>query len=179
MSAEEFLRFRGEPGKRYELVDGELVEMSPPGGVHGEISLEIGALVRNFVRPLGLGVVYAAETGFLLRRNPDQVRAPDVAFVTRSRLPEGRSPEGWIPPAPDFAVEVVSPNDTAAEAQERVDDWLNAGTQVVWLVYPSKRNVMIFCGLDRVERRSGDDELDAEPVLPGFRCKLSERFPSA
>jgi Uma2 family endonuclease len=176
MTAEEFQTFRGEPDKRYELVDGELTEMSPPGGVHGEVSYDAGFVIGQFVRPRRLGVVYAAETGFLLRRNPDRVRAPDAAFVARGRLPDGRSPQGWIPLAPDFAVEVVSLNDTAAEVQDRVDDWLRAGTQVVWVLYPSNGSALIFRGLDRIERRFGDDDLDAEPVLPGFRCKLSELF---
>lgn len=177
MTAEEFQCFIGEPDKRYELVDGELIEMSPPGGEHGETALEVGAIIRNFVRPRNLGRVYAAETGFRLRTSPDLVRAPDVAFVARGRLPTGRSPQGYLPLAPDFVVEVVSPNDTASEIFDRVDDWLRAGTSVVWAVYPSKTMTLIFRGLDRIDRRSADAELDAEPVLPGFRCKVRDLFP--
>lgn len=126
MTAEEFESFVGEPGKCWELVDGEVVEMSPPGGVHGEISLEAGALLRNYVRPRNLGVVYTAETGFILRRDPDLVRAPDVAFVDRNRLPRGRSLEGYVPVAPDVVVEVVSPHDGASDVQSRIDTWLQA-----------------------------------------------------
>jgi len=176
MTADELLTFHGEPGKRYELADGELIEMSPPGGEHGETTFNAGRLIGNFVAPSNLGVVYAAETGFRLRQNPDHVRAPDVAFLRRDRLPEGKSPRGYVPVAPDFVVEVVSPGDTAHEVQERVDDWLQAGTPLVWVVYSSPRSVFIFRGLDRIERRFGDEELDAEPVLPGFRCKVSDLF---
>ena len=179
MTAEEFFRYAGEPGKRFELVDGELIEVSPPGGQHGEIALEIGAIVRNFVRQRGLGAVYAAETGFILRRGPDLVRAPDVAYVSRARLPDGRSPVGYIPLAPDFVVEVVSPSDAASDVQARVDEWLQAGTAVVWVVYPAVQAVFVFHGLDRIERRSSEDELDAEPVLPAFRCQVRELFPDA
>lgn len=178
MTIEEFEQFTGEPDKRYELVDGEIVEMSPPGGVHGETSLEAGAILRNYVRPKNLGVVYAAETGFIVRREPQLVRAPDVAFVARERLPEGRSPEGYVPLAPDFVVEVVSPNDSAKDVQARIDTWLKAGVKNLWAVYPATRVVMIHRGLDRIDRKSGDEELDAEPAVPGFRCKVSDLFPS-
>jgi len=79
--------------------------------------------------------------------------------------------------APDFVVEVVSPNDTARDVEERIDTWLQFGTLVAWALYPP-RTVYIYRGLDRVERRSADDELDAEPTLPGFRCRVSDLFPS-
>jgi Uma2 family endonuclease len=176
VTADELLLYRGDPAKRYELVDGELIEMSAPGGEHGETAFNAGRLIGNFVAPSKLGVVYAAETGFRLRQSPDHVRAPDVAFVRRDRLPEGKSPRGYLPLAPDFVVEVVSPGDTAHEVQDRVDEWLQAGTLIVWVVYSSPKSVYIFRGLDRIERRSGDEELDAEPVLPGFRCKVSGLF---
>ncbi len=177
MTAEELSRFTGDLARRYELVDGELIEMSPPGGEHGEITFEIGGVIRDFVRPRHLGKLYAAETGFLIQQSPDKVRAPDVAFVSRARLPEGTSPPGYVPLAPDFVVEVVSPSDSAQDVQARVDDWLKAGTQVVWTVYPGIRTVLVFRGLEQIERKSVDDDLDAEPVLPGFRCKARDLFP--
>lgn len=178
MSAEDLLHYTGDPSKRYELVDGEVIEMSPPGGEHGETTFEIGGVIRDFVRPRHLGRLYAAETGFLIQRSPDKVRAPDVAFVSRDRLPEGHSPPGYVPLAPDFVVEVVSPNDAAQDVQARVDDWLKAGTQIVWTVYPGIRTVLVFRGPGQIDRKSADDEeLDAEPVLPGFRCKVRDLFP--
>jgi Uma2 family endonuclease len=178
MTAEELEQFEGEPDKRYELVDGELIAIAPAGGQHGEHTFEVSALIGDFVRPRRLGKIYAAETGFILRRSPDLVRAPDVAFIANERLPNNRSPEGFIPIAPDFVVEVVSPSDRAAKIQRRIDDWLKAGTTVVWALYASTRTVFIYRRLDRIDRRSGDDELDVEPVLPGFRCKVSDLFPT-
>ncbi|MGH2460351.1 MAG: Uma2 family endonuclease [Chloroflexota bacterium] len=178
MSAEDLLCFTGDPAKRYELADGEVIEMSPPGGEHGKVTMGAGALVFGFARQRQLGTVYAAETGFLIQRSPDRVRAPDVAFVARDRLPEGHSPPGYVPLAPDFVVEVVSPNDSALDVQARVDEWLKAGTQIAWTVYPGIRTVLVFRGLGQIERKSADDdELDAEPVLPGFRCKVRDLFP--
>src|SRR5258708_7380598 len=109
MTAEEFEQFEGELDKRYELVDGELIEMPPAGGQHGEVAHELSVFIDGFVRPRRLGKIYAAETGFILRRSPALVRAPDVAFIANARLPGNRSPEGFIQIAPDFVVEAISP----------------------------------------------------------------------
>lgn len=176
MTAEEFLHFRGEPGKLYELIDGELIEMSPPGARHGEVAGEVFGVIRDYVRPRRLGRVYAAETGFLVRRSPDRVRAPDVAFVSMDRLPEGRSPEGYLAVPPDFVAEVVLPNDTAREVQQRIDEWLQAGASAVMVVYPESKTVFLWRGLNVVERRSGDEEVSLDPAIPGFRCSVAEFF---
>src|SRR5689334_12992362 len=136
MTADELLRMPGESGKRYELLHGELRTMAPAGYQHGKVASAIDALVRDYVIAHKLGDVVAAETGFLLARNPDHVRAPDCAFVAAGRLPPGPGPVGYAELAPDFVAEVVSPGDSASEVQERVDDWLRAGTKVLWVVYP-------------------------------------------
>ncbi len=176
LTADEFWAFAGSPDKRYELIDGEVVEMSPPGAEHGGTAFQIGLLVGNFVRQHHLGRLYAAETGFQIRQAPDRVRAPDLAFIARSRLPTGPNPARYLAMAPDLVVEVISPGDTAIEVQQRVDDWLRAGTAVVWVVYPSSQAVLVWRGLDRADRRANDQELDAEPVLPGFRCYVRDLF---
>ena len=92
--------------------------------------------------------VFAAETGFILRRNPDTVRAPDASFVSAGRLPPGDLPGGFLEIAPDLAVEVVSPGDTAREVQEKVEDWLRSETHLVWAVYPATRSVTIHRTLE-------------------------------
>ena len=176
MSAEELLHFQGTPDKRYELVNGKLIELPLAGGQHGALAAEIGSAIYTFVHLHRLGPVFAPGTGFVLHRSPDLVRAPDVAFVTSNRLPVEDVPDGFIELAPDFVVEVVSPSDTANAVQTRIDDWLRAGSAIVWAVYPASHTVFIHRGLDHIERRSGDDELDAEPVLPGFRVRANEIF---
>ena len=130
LTAEELLRLPGT-GYRYELVKGELIKMPPAGAEHGGVSIKIASRLNVYVEAHKLGAVFAAETGFWLRRDPDTVRAPDAAFLTQERLSEGRLPKGYFEGAPDLVVEVVSPNDTASEVQAKVEDWLRAGARLV------------------------------------------------
>src|SRR5258706_2691268 len=117
-----------DDGWRYELVDGGLRGVSPAGQEHGRVAMNLGSRLAQFVRERALGVVFAAETGFLIRRQPDTVRAPDVAFVSSARQ---SAAEGFFPGAPDLAVEVVSPSDSFVEVEEKVLEWLGAGSQAV------------------------------------------------
>src|SRR5690606_13059569 len=117
--------------------------------------------------------VYAAETGFIIARNPDRVRAPDVAFVRRERLLK-EPQRGFFEGPPDLAVEVVSPNDTHAEVAAKVEQWLAAGTVSVWVVDPLNRTLDLHRGGSAIVRLHQDDELRDEPTLPGFALKLIE-----
>ena len=163
-------------GKRTELVEGELVVMGPAGGRHGRIANIISYFLTQFSRDRQWGLVFAAETGFLLRRAPDTVRAPDVAFVSSERLGTGEAPAGFLELAPDLAVEVVSPSDSAADVQGQVEDWLGAGTQLVWVVYPDTRSVTVYRSLHEVEVLSEPAALDGAPVLTDFAVPVGDLF---
>lgn len=165
-------------GRRYELVDGELVEMSPTGGEHGGLAIWLGSLLVPFIRARGLGRVVGTDTGFILSTNPDRVRALDIGFLSRERWP-GPLPKKFIPIAPDLAVEVVSPGDTASEIQEKVIEYLQAGTRLVWVLYPSNRTVNVFPtdGAPRLLDIHG--VLDGGDVLPGFQLSVRELFEGA
>lgn len=126
---------------RYELVRGELKKMPPAGQVHGEYALSIGASLRAHARTNGLGKAYGAETGFKLESDPDHVRAPDAAFVSNARLERIGESTGFALGAPDLAIEVMSPNDRYTEVDEKVADWLAAGTLAVVVVDPRSRTV--------------------------------------
>ena len=97
------------PSGLWELVDGRVVSVSPAGARHGDVVARVTRLLANFVDARRLGKVLAGDAGFILRRDPDTVRAPDVAFVTAARLP-GRPPAEFMSGAPDLAIEIISPN---------------------------------------------------------------------
>jgi len=167
---------RFHDGLRHELVRGELRTMSPAGSEHGVIVVTITLLVGQFVKAQQLGVVFGAETGFKITADPDTVRAPDIAFVQRDRVPPAGIPVTFWPGAPDLAIEVVSPSDTLEGVEDKVADWLDAGTRAVWVVKPRRRNVSIFRKLDEVRILTEGDEIDGQEILPGFRCRVAEFF---
>lgn len=164
--------------RRLELVEGEIIERSLRGG---EVAGNLGGILWNYVHEHQLGRLSAAETGYVLWKNPDPdgrdtVRAPDMGFVRMERAPE---PFGkrFVPFAPDLAVEVVSPGDTAAEIEFKVSQYLQYGAQVVWVVYPATRAIMVH-RRDHIRRLTDDDTLDGEAVLPGFQVRVSAIFPT-
>src|SRR5205807_4190515 len=114
---------------RCELIDGVLIELSPPGGEHAGIASEINGLLREFVKPRGLGRV-VGEMGFVLRRDPDTVRAPDVAFIRAEHIPPTGLGRGFWDGSPDLVIEVISPSNTASEMQGKLRDWIEGGARL-------------------------------------------------
>ena len=161
---------------RYELVKGELYEMPPAGASHGSVAMQIGALLSVHVNAHRLGWTFAAETGFVLGRNPDTVRAPDASFVGRDRLPAGELTAGFLELAPDLAVEVVSPGDREREVRDKVKSWLGAGTRTVWVLYPATHRVTVCQAARGVVTLSSEDTLDGGDVVPGFSCVVGDLF---
>ena len=169
MSADELLRLPPD-GWRYELVRGELRKMSPSGEEHGFVALNIGASLKDHVKQHSLGRAYGAETGFRISRDPDTVLAPDAAYVRAERVAPTRK---YFEGPPDAAFEVVSPNDTYAEVQEKTAEWLRGGCRVVVVVDPKSKTV-------RVHRADGSsdvtDVLVIDDVIPGWKVALREIF---
>jgi len=173
MTAEELFARSSQLG-RCELIEGELVKMSPTGESHAGLAGEIGHHLRLHVKERDLGKVYP-EVGFLLARDPDTVREPDVAYIAKDRLPEARGPK-FIPIPPDLAVEVNSPNDTAGDVVAKVQLWLAHGTRAVWVVDPKSKTVTTYHpdGSARVVHHN--QTLTGGDVLPGFELPLSQLF---
>jgi Uma2 family endonuclease len=169
LTAEEFAVL---PVDRAELVDGEVVEMAPVGGTHGEVAGNAYFELRRWAREGGRGYVLV-ETGYVLSRDPDTVRAPDVSFLSRERVE--RLPDGLVDGAPDLAVEVLSPGDAAMDVAAKVDVYLAAGCRAVWVVNPRARHVTVHTpgGASHVFRES--DAL-AGDYLPGFSCRVADLF---
>ncbi len=171
MTAEELLE-TNIPNKATELVRGRLVVREPPGSRHGTVAMNLAVRLANHVEPLGAGQIFAAETGFTLFRAPDTVRAPDIAFVRRERLPDP-VPAGYLEFAPDLVVEVLSPGDRPGEVLAKVGDWLEAGARLVWVIDPQRSIARVY-RLDGSETSiTADSQLDGEDVLPGFTCPLA------
>jgi Uma2 family endonuclease len=175
MTAEELLAMPKD-GFRYELLKGELKKMSPAGFDHGAVGMSLSMLLAQYVKAHNLGVVCMAKTGFKIAANPDTVLAPDVSFVRRQRIPQSGRPKAFWPGAPDLAVEVVSPGDTKREVAEKVQDWLKAGSDAVWVVNPKNRTVTIHRPQTEAITLGENDELDGQTVVPGFRCLVAEIF---
>ena len=175
MTADQLLRLH-VPGKHFELVRGELIEMTPPGIEHARIMSRIDRRLGTYVEQHGLGEVLVGDGGFWIEHDPDTVRGPDVAFIAKERVPPGGVPKGYWDGAPDLVVEIVSPGDSATEVQSKVEDWLRAGARAVWVFYPGRRSVVTHDAAGGTQVLFEDDVLDGAPVLPGFTCKVSELF---
>lgn len=175
MTAEELIMLpRGQ--KRYELVKGELIEMSPAGHKHGRIVVNLTVPLGSYVKAHNLGVVYGAETGFKLAVNPDTVRAPDVAFVSGEQVARVGDPEGYWPGAPDLAVEILSPGDRVSEVEQKVKEYVEAGARLIWVVSQKLRHVTVYRSLTDIRVLTEKDALDGEDVIPGFSLDVTEIF---
>lgn len=175
MTADELLAMPGD-GYRYELVKGELKRIPPTGGEHGTTVMFVSIPLGRFVLENDLGIVFGAETGFKIAADPDTVRAPDFAYVSRERIPESGIPKGYWVGAPDLAVEVISPGDIYGEVEEKVIEWLDAGTRMVIVVNPRHRTATVYRSRNNVKILADSDELSGEDVLPGFSCQVSQFF---
>jgi Uma2 family endonuclease len=176
MTADELLAMPDD-GNRYELVRGELICMSPsfilPSAVSGNVYLEVG----TFVRRHRLGMCGTAEGGFRLGSDPDTVRAPDVWFIRAGRIPADGLPESFWPGAPDLAIEVLSPSDRFVDVMRKVQEYLAAGAQLVWVIDPKGRSAAAFTPECMPLLLGEDDALEGGDLLPGFTLRLGDVLP--
>lgn len=175
MTAEEFLNYPLPDGKA-ELVRGELRVTPPAGGPHGVAASNLVFMLTAHARQKGLGRVFADGTGYQLLRLPHTVRVPDASYVRADRLPEQGIGPGLMQLAPDLAIEVLSPSETASELEEKLDDYTAAGTPLIWVIDPVRRTVMIVAADAPVRWLREGETLDGGSVIPGFSCAVSEIF---
>ena len=175
LTAEEFAALPSE-GLRLELIRGEIRAMPPAFADHGDTVGALHVILGAYIRAQRLGKIYGAETGFLLARNPDTVRAPDIAFIQTVRLTPEASAPNWNPVVPDLVVEVVSSRDREREIAEKVRMWLDAGGRMVWVVYRVRRTIEVFRPGQSATVLSEQDALDGMDVVPGFSTPIAEIF---
>jgi Uma2 family endonuclease len=176
MTAEDLDAMGPEAEKRYEIIDGVLIEVEGMGGRHGRLSARLVVHLGGHVQRNELGEIFTEATRFKLKHDPDVVVMPDVSFIRADRLPPGDVWERTVPIPPDFATEIASPNDTATEVRRKAQRLLDAGVRLVWIVWPKRREVSVL-RLGQPELVVGESgELDGGDVIPGFRLPVASIF---
>ncbi len=168
MTLEEFLESDLED---YEYVKGELVPVPPTSAEHGRISTNLFLPLGVYVRKNQLGDVYMPDTGFTVG---ERIMIPDIAFISRERIPADMSKAFLIPP--DLAVEVVSRTDALHRVEENAFAYLEAGTQLVWVLKPVSKTVTVYRSETNITLLTRDDTLTGEDVVEGFSCQVAELF---
>jgi Uma2 family endonuclease len=174
VTAEEFSRIPNDD-YHYELVEGRVVRVSPPGSRHAVLTTRIARLLEQHAEANHLGAVMAVG-GFKIATDPDTVREPDIAFVNRRRIPETGVPDGYWPGPPDLAIEIRSPGDRPWEVRAKIDDYLARGVRLVWVVDPKQKTVTTHAPQSPGVTLGEDDVLDAGDVVPGFSCPVRRLF---
>jgi Uma2 family endonuclease len=174
MTIEEFEQMP-DGGHRYELWDGELIEMAPPGETHNDVIREIVWNAEQFIRASKIEKLFI-ETTFVIRDDPPSSLVPDIAFIHEHRLRPDRDRRRIVGTYPDIAIEVVSPTDRIGEVMQKVARYLDAGVTLVWVVDPDSQTVTVH----RLNRDmlilTSADTLDGEDILPGLRIPVSLIF---
>ena len=162
--------------KLYELIEGKLVKWGPEGLLHGRTSARTLGILFGHVYETDLGVLLGASCGFFLQHDPDTVRAADGAFIAKGRTPSDADPYGFVETPPDLVVEVVGIKDMAEQLQAKIEQWIEHGVKLVWVIYPEHRSIMVYRSLSEVHVLHEGDTLTGDPVLPGFSCPVAEIF---
>ncbi len=174
-TAEEFAAMQRD-GWRAELIKGEVVAMPAAFTDHGRTAMRLSALAAVYVLDHQLGETYTAETGFLISRNPDTVRAPDFSFIQASRVTISVLGPSWGGVIPDLVAEVISSSDRANEIDQKVQMWLKAGVRVVWVAWPQTHIIQVYNPQAPVQLLRDGDVLSGGTVIPGFSVALSRIF---
>ncbi|MFY7953628.1 MAG: Uma2 family endonuclease [Armatimonadaceae bacterium] len=174
LTAEEFEEMPDTDGA--ELIDGIPLEREM-----GSESSFVGGRVLILLAAAGVGrhgMLFPADQGFIcFPHRPRLVRKPDVSFVRNGRFPNDRPPRGFARLVPDLAVEVISPNDTYYEVEDRLNDYLLVGVPLVWIVNPDRRTVHTYTPDGTIRRLTAEQELTGEPLFPDFRVRVADLFP--
>ncbi len=182
ITADRFLEIVEQPQNQdcvLELVEGVVVEMSKPTAGHGEIISWLSIRIGSFVIEQDLGRICSGDAGFILERNPlgrDTVRGLDFAFINKAKA-SGPLEYTWYEMGPDLAVEVISPNNKTSDTHLKVMQLLNAGTRLIWVIYPESRTVVVHTA-SSANTLYEDDTLSGGDVLPGLEMRVGDIFPS-
>jgi Uma2 family endonuclease len=178
MTADEFFDFVNRPeneARCFELVRGEVIEVSRPTRPHGSLCANFSRILGNYAFARKKGYVTTNDSGVVLDRDPDTVRGPDIAYYEDAERFEDL-PEKWGDTAPRLIVEILSPNDTAPYAIRKITDFLNNGVEIAWIVDPEARTITVYTAKNGPKVLTEKNVLTGGHVLPGFRCKVADFF---
>jgi len=178
MTADDFIEWCSRPentDRRFELVRGKVIEVPPPTKIHGVVSANIAYVLGGYIRQRGAGYITINDAGTLIERDPDTVRGPDVAYFTDADSFKDLHPKYGEQP-PILAVEVLSPNDRINRVLSKIDDYVNNGVRLVWLVDPEDKSVRVFRLGSKPFTQGADEVIEGGDALPDFRCPLNEFF---
>lgn len=171
---EEFMAL-SKDGHRYEVVNGELIDMGNSGMEHGYVACILVAALTTVVRQNKLGAVCDSSTAFTLKNG--NKRSPDVSFVAKERL-KGlkRPPRGFFQGSPDLAVEILSPSNTIEEIHDKIVEYFENDTRLVWVIHPDEKYVLVYHTPEPDRFLRPQDQLDGEAIVPGFSVAVAELF---
>jgi Uma2 family endonuclease len=163
-----------------EIVDGEIVEMSPVGGEHQFIGGNFYDILKPHVKENNLGFVFFDGLIYILQLEEGRVRrarVPDISFIRKEAIPSNWNIKKPLPVAPTLAIEVMSPDDKAEEILIKVREYLEAGSEQVWVAYPSSKEIhQHLRGSSQVTVYSGDDVMKVDSLFPGLELSLTALF---
>ncbi|HUP89962.1 MAG TPA: Uma2 family endonuclease [Longimicrobiales bacterium] len=171
----QYAQLDDDDGYWSELSRGYLVREPQPGALHSDVVMELGVSLRAYVRKNDLGRI-VVEGGFRLSIDPPTVRGPDIAFISKARLPDV-VPVSWWPFAPDLAIEVVSPGRSLSTLQEKILEYFDAGTRAVWVIDLRTRSVTSYASLSDISIIRAPATLTGGELLPGFSLQLDALIP--
>ena len=175
LTAEEFLDRAEVPNS--ELIQGQVVEMTPPGMRHGNVQVEIAFLLRAFLKTQDVGRAFV-ESGVVTARNPDSVRGPDISMYSWSRLPKGTLPHGYATTAPEVVFEILSPSQRLSELADKANEYLMAGVLAVCVVDPERRSVIVYAENQGPRILTEQDELTLPAPLDDWKPRVGDLFPA-
>lgn len=161
-----------------ELIDGRIMPMSPTGGEHAFLEFSLGRHLGNFVADSQLGWVLGGEVGIYIHRDPDRIRAADVAFISKDRSPK-RPSKGFLEVAPELVIEIMSPDDRWQQIRQKLEDYFSIGAEWVWIVEPENRAILVYHSMTEMQKLDEAATLSGEGVLSGFELAVADLFAEA
>ncbi|MGH2532065.1 MAG: Uma2 family endonuclease [Thermomicrobiales bacterium] len=176
LTAEDVLALAADSDDHFELIEGELIRMSPATFEHGWVEGLLGRRIGNHAEEHDLGEVFGSSAGYFFSHDPDTLLQPDVTFVRADRLPPRDTWWAFSEVVPDLVVEVISPSEPRARIRRKIDIYLANGVRLIWFVDPRRQTVTVYAPDREPVPLGAGDALDGEDVLPGFRLAIAALF---